>query len=130
MAKIHTLANGATVLSISLHPFKFSDGTVSEPQDADVVNSLTLARETREVGSIKGMGVVELRMVLLPHQQEILADLCKKADIVILPFPVLASLREQGIRDRFPNALAFTATKETQRAAPDGKIVDVDAWSY
>jgi hypothetical protein len=49
---------------------------------------------------------------------------------VILPFPVLVALREQGIRDRYPNAVAFNATLETQRVPPDEKIVDIHNWSY
>lgn len=63
-------------------------------------------------------------------QQELLKGLCQQADIVLLPFPILAALREQGIRDAFPNAVAFNATAETQRSAPAEKIVDIDNWSY
>ena len=56
---IHTLANGATVLSLSPgHGFRFSDGTACGPQDAALCDRFALRRETLEVGAIKGMPLV------------------------------------------------------------------------
>ena len=61
--KIHTLANGATVLITSPgHGFKFSDGTACEGQYKDVCDRLTLQRSLRKVGSIKGMDVNSVTM--------------------------------------------------------------------
>ncbi len=37
--RIHSLTSGATVLSLSPHGFKFSDGTESPPQDSDHVKA-------------------------------------------------------------------------------------------
>lgn len=131
--KIHTLKNGATVISLSAHAFRFSDGTTAEPQDKDIVDRLTI-RDTDRVKTpvrvIKGMQVNYLQMVLSVDQIALLHELCQQADIVILPFVLLAVLREQGIRERFPNAVAFNATPETQRAKPDEKVVDIDNWSW
>ena len=69
-------------------------------------------------------------MILSPEQLDVLGEVARLADIVILPFPVLAALREQGVRELFPNCVAFTATKETQRAAPADKVIDIMAWSW
>lgn len=130
MVNVHTLTNGATVILTSPHGFKFSDGTVAEPQTKEVCDELTLRRELKNVGTIKGMPLNQVSMLLSIEQQEFLSTLCKSADIVIIPFPVLSALREQGIRDRFPNAVAFNATAETQRSAPNDKIVDINNWSF
>lgn len=129
--KIHTLSNGARVISLSAHPFKFSDGSECEGQLKNLVDSLTLKREFIAKGAISGMKVNEVKMILDQTQLDLLVQLSSMAEIVILPFPVLTALREQGMRDKFPNCVAFNATRETVRAAsPSEKIVDIDNWSY
>lgn len=129
--RIHTLVSGATVLVTSPgHGFRFSDGSVAEPQEKSVCDLLTLKRVSKKRGEIKGMVLNETLLQIDHLQQEYLEGLCRHADIVLLPFPVLAALREQGIRDKFPNAVAFNATVETQRAAPAEKVVDINNWSY
>ncbi len=129
--RIHTLVSGATVLITSPgHGFKFSDGSTAEPQEKSLCDLLTLKRVSKKKSEIRGMALNETLLQIDDLQQELLKGLCQQADIVLLPFPVLAALREQGIRDQFPNAVAFNATVETQRAAPAEKIVDLQNWSY
>lgn len=129
--RIHTLKSGATVLVTSPgHGFKFSDGSIAEPQEKSLCDLLTLKRVSTKRGEVKGMALNETLLQIDHLQQELLKGLCQQADIVLLPFPILAALREQGIRDQFPNAVAFNATVETQRSAPIDKIVDLDNWSY
>ena len=128
---IHTLASGATLMVTSPgHGFRFTDGTVAAAQDKAICDRLTLKRELRKIGTIKGMTLNEVRLVINDEQQIFLTELCKTTDIVLVPFPVLAALREQGIRDKFPNAVAFNATADTARSAPADKVVDLDNWSY
>lgn len=128
---IHTLANGATVLITSPgHGFRFSDGSVAEPQTKEVCDRLTLARKASRVREVKGMALNRVQMVLSEDQLGFLAELCQMADLVLVPFPVLQALREQGVRDEYPNAVAFNATPETQRSAPQDKVVDFNNWSY
>ena len=126
---IHTLSNGATVISTSMHGFKFSDDTECSG-NPEIAKMFTLERVTANKTTIKGMAVNETRMVINEEQKVYLGELCQSYDIVIVPFPVLVSLREMGIRDNFPNAVAFNATKETQRLPPQDKIVDIQNWSY
>lgn len=128
--KVHALKSGATVLSLSAHPFQFSDGTVSEKQEQCLVEAFTLRRVFKKVGMVKGMTVNEMKMILTQDQLNLLGDLCKTVDLVILPFPVLTALREQGEREKFPNAVSFNATVETQRSAPNEKVIDINNWSY
>lgn len=128
--KIHKLDSGATVVSLSAHPFRFSDGTETQGQDPELVSKFTLQRVYESRPPIAGMGVNTMKMILSDSQLVDLAKLCSLVDVVILPFPVLTALREQGVRDNFPNALAFNATAETQRSAPNDKVVDIDNWSY
>ena len=129
--KIHQLASGATVLVTSPgHGFVFSDGTKADAQDKAVCDRLTLKRELRPAGTIAGMALNEVKMLLSDEQQAFLAELCQKANLVLVPFPVLSALREQGIRDKFPNAVAFNATPDTMRSAPADKVVDINNWSY
>lgn len=129
--RIHTLKSGATVLVTSPgHGFRFSDGSVAEPQEKALCDLLTLKRVSTKRGEVKGMALNETLLQIDHLQQELLAGLCREADLVLLPFPILAALREQGIRDQFPNAVAFNATVETQRSAPAEKVVDINNWSY
>jgi hypothetical protein len=128
--KIHKLESGATVITTSNHEFAFSDGTVAEPQTKEVWERLTLERKFVNKGAIKGMPLNQTHMCLNEEQQVFLSELCKQADIILIPFPVLTALREQGIRDKYPNAVSFNSTKETQRASLDYKVVDINNWSY
>jgi hypothetical protein len=128
--KIHTLNNGATVISLSAHPFTFSDGTIAESQDETLVREFTLPRELESMPAIAGMKVNRTNMILSEDHLVRLDELASSVDVVILPFPVLTALREQGVRDKFPNCLAFNSTVETQRSPPNEKIVDIDNWSY
>lgn len=127
---IHSLLSGATVISLSPHGFKFSDGTESEAQLPEVVAAFTLQRKYESRGEIHGMAVNQMSMLLSEEQLTELKSLSEKADLVIVPFPVLTALREQGVREQFGNCVAFNATPETQRAAPQDKIVDINNWSY
>lgn len=129
--KIHTLASGATVISTSPgHGFRFSDGTQAEPQDKAVCDRLTLERKLTRVGEIKGMAINQVQMLLSDEQLGFLREIAGQADLVVVPFPVVSALREQGVRDQVPNVVAFNATPDTQRSAPADKVVDIDNWSY
>jgi len=128
---IHNLLSGATVLITSPgHGFKFSDGTSCPGQDPELCGKLTLKREIRKVASIKGMDVNQVAMILSEEQIALLKDLANQADLVMIPFPVLTALREQGVRDQVQNCVAMNATLDTQRSAPSDKIVDINNWSY
>ena len=129
---VHRLACGLTVITTSpKHGTKFSDGTESPAQDKEVCDLLNCDRVTTDRGEFApGIKKVEFRMVLNSRGQEALRLLCEKADIVLIPFPVLTALREQGIRNEFPNAVSVISTEATQRAAPDDKIWDVTKWSW
>src|SRR5205823_345909 len=98
-------------------------------QDPGICAALNCDRVQREVALIAGMRVAETRMTLRPEQVDFLRDLCAQADIVLIPLPVLMSLREQGVRDTVPNALAMNATPETMRSPPSDKVVDLQNWS-
>ena len=129
--KIHTLANGATVLITSPgHGFRFSDGTSCESQYKEICDRLTLRREEKHIKTVRGMKVNRTEMIISAEQLHLLTELCELADIVLVPLPVLLALREQGVRHRFPNAFAMNRTKETQREAPDKGVVDINNWSY
>lgn len=124
-----TLNNGATVISTSNHGFMISDGThvVGNPE---IAAKLTAERIFKKVAEIKGMPLNSVTFILNQDQLDLLKKLSESYDIVIIPFPILATLREMGVRDNFKNVVAFNATKETQRLPPDQKIVDCMNWSY
>ena len=129
--RVHHLTNNrATIISLIPHSLRFSDGSVSEPQDEEIVKMFTLARESENVHIIAGMNVNSTRMVLSRDQLVRLNEIRGDTDLVLVPFPMLVALREQGVRDMFPNVVAFNATVETQRSPPDEEIVDVENWSY
>lgn len=129
--KVHTLANGATVILTSLHGAKFSDGTECEGQEKSLVDQLTLKREETHMQTIKGMVCNQVRFVLSQEQLLLLEDLSKQADIVWVSLPVLTALRETGERHNLPNVVAMNRTKETARVEkPQDAVVDINNWSY
>jgi hypothetical protein len=128
--KVHLLSNGSRIITLAAQPLRFSDGTVSEGQDRDVLEKLTLYRKFRKVSTVKGMHINETRMQMSDNQVQYLRELADDADIVILPFPILTALREQGIRDQFDNCVAFTVTRDTVRAPVEDKVIDINNWSY
>ena len=128
--KVHTFANGATVASLSPHGFKFSDGTESGPQNKEIVEYFTLQKKFRIIRIIKEMKLTSSRLVVSPQQKDLLREISQIVDLVLVPFQFLQALHdslEQG--EVFPNVVAFNATKETARSAPDQKVVDIDNWS-
>lgn len=128
--KIHTLANGATVISTSNHEFKFSDGTVAEPQDEEIVDKLTLKKQYKQIKVIQGMNVNYTSFNLGDEVKKFLFELCLKADIVIISVMFRDTLEKFGCRHNFPNALVYNATPTTQRLPQKDKIVDINNWSY
>ena len=134
---IHTTTvNGKEVkiTSLSPHPFKLSNGDTLPAQSKEVVDFFTLTRHTTSVYVHRitqlGMEVNTITMALTEGQGAALEKLALAADIVIIPFPMLTALREQGIRHLYQNCVAFNATQETQRSAPNDKVVDLMNWSY
>jgi hypothetical protein len=131
--KVHTLANGATVILTSLHGAKFSDGTECEGQDKSLVDQLTLKREETHMQTIKGMVCNQVRFILSPEQITLLINLSQQADIVWVSLPLLTALREHDdeLRDSMPNVVAMNRTKETARVEkPQDAVVDINNWSY
>lgn len=131
-----TEVNGKQVkiTSLSPHPFKLSNGDTLPAQSKEVVDFFTLTRKTTSVYVHRiaqlGMEVNTITMALTEGQGAALEKLALAADIVIIPFPMLTALREQGIRHLYQNCVAFNATQETQRSAPNDKVVDLMNWSY
>lgn len=122
------------ITSLSPHPFKLSNGDTLPAQSKEVVDFFTLNRNKTSVYVHRiaqlGMQVNAISMLLTEEQHVALSELGMKADVVIIPFPMLTALREQGIRHLHQNCVAFNATQETQRSAPNDKIVDLMNWSY
>jgi hypothetical protein len=124
---VHTLKNGATIIHLSLHQFQFSDGTVAPPQHKEFVDQFTLSKTFRVLREIAGMKVTKTAMEMNDDQWNSLQTLSQKADLVLVSFQLLQALSDFG--KPLPNVVAFNATKETSRSAPDQKIVDIDNWS-
>lgn len=124
------LKDGTVVIGLSAHSFKCSDGSEIPAQKKEIVDLFSLKKEKKKVSEINGHPVNKMSMVISDDQLEGLKQISKQADIVVVPFPMLVSLREQGVRDQFKNVVAYNATTETQRSAPQDKIVDIDNWSY
>lgn len=128
--QVHTLKNGSTVVSLSPHGFKFSDGTESGPQDRSFVDQFTLAKEFSVLREVGGMKLTRTRFVVSKEQKNLLKQVAEGATLVLVPFQFLQALQDSlETGESFPNVVAFNATKETARSAPDQKVVDVDNWS-
>jgi hypothetical protein len=125
--KIHTLANGAKLVHLSKHKFKFSDGTEAEGQVGELVDKFTLSKEFKVLRQIHGMNVTRTKMVLSKDQVNSLAQIADSVDILLVSFQLLQAICDSGYH--IGNVVAFNSTPETARSAPDEKIVDINNWS-
>jgi hypothetical protein len=127
---IHTLANGATVVTFSPHAFKFSDGTECAPQLKEFCDFFTLQKNFEIIRSVKGMKFTKTSFNLSQEQFDKIHSL-DSFDILLMPFQLLQAVHEfsqQHLR-AIVNAAAFNATKETSRSSPQDKVVDINNWS-
>lgn len=77
------------------------------------------------------MTVNECGFAITKQQYELLTELCKLADIIILPILVIETLKREGIREMFPNCVGINTTLDTRRTSNmNDKIVDIDNWSW
>jgi len=97
---IHTLSNGLRVANFSSpHPFRFTDGTIIPPVDADLAIKLMLdVDETSHPQRSSKFKTVSLEWTL----SERCADeidywftffAMKKVDVVLVPLPVMTALK-------------------------------------
>lgn len=132
----HTLANGATVVTFSPHAFKFSDGTEAQPQTKEFCDFFTLKKNFKVIRENKGMKFTKTSFDLSEEQYEKLQSL-SNYDMLLMPFQLLQAVHEFKSYRAMPtphmsiihNAVAFNATPETARSAPQDKVVDINNWS-
>ena len=127
---VHTLLSGATVVSLSPHGFKFSDGTESVPQRRDFCEQFNLQKKFDVVRNVKGMSLTKTSFVVSSEQYDLLEEVSRKVDIVLVPFQFLQALHDTfGIGSAIDNVVSFNSTKETSRSSPTEKVVDINNWS-
>ena len=132
---VHTLLSGATVVSLSPHGFKFSDGTESVPQRRDFCEQFNLQKKFDVVRNVKGMSLTKTSFVVSSEQYDLLEEVSRKVDIVLVPFQFLQALHDSfgngtvNNWHRLKNVVAFNSTKETIRSSPTEKVVDINNWS-
>lgn len=150
LPKFHELKDGTKILVTSPHlpkegnpsSMKFSDGSEFSPtrEEAEKIrgfySSLTvigLRGENDIVVLNKGsrtfvrptLSISEEGLNFLRNlQNEIGED-----DLILVAFPVISALKEMGLKDEFLKVVSFFATKETQRAIPREKVIDINRWS-
>jgi hypothetical protein len=125
----HVLKNEERVAITSPHGFKFTDGTEAiEGASREATDMITVERQMVEVRP----RLTASKLSLGEEALATLADLNQQAEWVIVPFMVLSALREMGLRDdpRFSNVVAYNATAETRRLAPQDKVVDIDNFAW
>lgn len=127
---IHTLKNGATLISLHPHGFEFSDGTSCPEQCPDLVKTFKLEHDVKFIGQKAGMNIVRRRPVATHTQLEVLAELVTKVDLVICPTELIGALYHQGWRDHFDTCVSIGPTKETRGRREIPLIVDVNGWRY
>jgi hypothetical protein len=125
----HTLANGSTIVTFSNHQFKFSDGTVAQPQNKEFCDFFTIQKNFVVDREIKGMKLTKLVSTLTKNQLDLLAEVSKSCDIVLVPFQLLETINKYNRKDEFMNIVSFNSTPDTARSSPQDKVVDISNWS-
>lgn len=108
-AIVTTLSNGVRVCNFSSpHAFKFTDGTELPAVPPEVCERLSLERETVETpwDELPGVWAVQPRYGLTAAVMERLTELndSEYVDVLIVPFPLLETLRRLGIDGRYYKA--------------------------
>jgi hypothetical protein len=128
--KLHKLASGLVIGLTSPHGQKFSDGTEAvEGATMEFSQSLSVKRDFQVVQETP-FRATESTQFMTEGSLELLRKSSDQVDIVLVPFMLLAALKTMGLRSEFPKVVAFNATKETSRSAPQEKVVDVDNWAW
>ena len=138
---------GTWIFQTSAHDCQFSDGTVfkvteeTAKQLKDLWSFLNVKREFKVVPqddpgiilstSVEYMDELSLQQLAAIHDcAHLHMGGNRRKPFFLVPFMVIKTLKDMGLRDRFPRLIAGNATKETQRSAPDQKIWDLDNMSY
>jgi len=124
---LHILSNGATVVTTSPHSFKFSDGTEAPPQNDEFCKYFTLQKNFQVLREVQGMKITKTSFVLSKPQIDCLNIVSYNCSIVLVPFPVLQSIKEGN--HFYSNVVAFNSTPDTSRSPLDQKVVDINNWS-
>lgn len=118
------------IASLSPHDHILSNGEVIPPQDERYVKGIRVDfKSTPKINKL-GINLAVQSLSISEEGLNLLQEITSGCHLVVAPFMVISSLREMGIRDSFPNLVAYNATPETRRSAPQEKIVDINNWSY
>ena len=150
LPKFHKLKDGTKILITSPHlpkegnpsHMKFSDGSVFSPTREEAENirsfysSLTVTglRGENDIVVFKKGSRAFVRPTLSISEEGLnflrsLQNEIGEDDLILVSFPIISALKEMGLKDEFLKVVSFFATKETQRAIPKEKVIDVDRWS-
>jgi len=137
MIKI-TLAAGTTIIPTSFHGFKFSDGTSFQPTEEEIqeiketFGGLKVNRDFSPAPTACPFPASQSTQSMSEGGLDLLRETSAQNPeaIVLVSFMIISALKEQGIRNEFPNVLAFNATSETSRSKPQDKILDVDNFAW
>ena len=116
-----TLTNGIRVANFSSpHPFNFTDGTVCPSCEVDRVKAGSLDREDVEAPFPGLPGVVavipkfKLNAVLREELRQLQSD--TGVDVVLVPFPVLEAIREDGLYDELTKSATICVADRLTKA--------------
>lgn len=116
-----TLSNGLRVANFSSpHPFNFVDGTVCPSCEADRVRAGSLDREDVEspFPGLPGITAVipkfKLNDVLREELRQLQLD--KGIDVVLVPFPVIEAIREDGLYNELTKSATICVADRLTKA--------------
>lgn len=116
-----TLSNGLKVANFSSpHPFNFVDGAVCPACEGDRVKAGSLDRVDQEspFPGLPGVTAVVPKFALNDALREELRRLQADSavDVVLVPFPVLEAIREDGIYNEITKAATICVADRTTKA--------------
>ena len=115
---------GKRILSLSPHSTRFWTGDVVEGNET-LSRALTLRDESELLFRDDPFELIRFKKALSEEGKDILSEIMSRQDVSYLLAPALfSSLVESGQLSSLPcrKIVAFNATAETQRSAPQDKI--------
>ena len=117
------LSNGLTIANFSSpHTFTFTSGEVLESCTPERSSKLMLRAVEKETQNPKGFSDIDLNFELSDVVKEALIEAHGDdvVDVVLVPFPVLSSVRESGTSSLFPKIRTIRcANRVTKEIYPD-----------
>ena len=129
---VHTLKDGTKLLIVSPErELKFSDDTSIENNiDNETRKLIKINRSYLKESEKSSVKSFETKKGISNELLNILRNVSDKVNLVLVSPEFIQTLEQLGLRDEFPNVLAYNPTFETADKPSSEMVIEAGRWSY